>query len=307
MYTKEQKDIAYKNCISRKFNMTVEEYDDLYRSQNGKCAICQTSQENLSKRLCLDHCHKSGKARQLLCGHCNRILGYFYENIDYIKNAIKYLEEDKTSLLELFDMALQENNESKSCPRCGEKDINKFKKNKRNKDGLNNWCTSCKNTYATQYRNKIKRGYLVNKHKKEGTICHICGETDLSKFHDCVKNRGVRCCCIKCDKARSRPKTEQVKILKRNRHLKITYGINLDQYRALYIFQQGKCAVCGVDEKNTSTKRLTVDHIHDESRIIRGLLCNSCNTGLGNARDNINILNSAIQYLQNNNTNCCSS
>lgn len=59
--------------------------------------------------------------------------------------------------------------------------------------------------------------------------------------------------------------------------------------------QGGRCAICGTD--NTGKRRcFHVDHNHDTGKI-RGLLCGNCNSGLGNLRDDVGLLNRAIQYL----------
>ena len=55
------------------------------------CLICKTSQDNLTKRLVVDHDHKTNKIRGLLCTNCNLGIGNLKENISYLKNAILYL------------------------------------------------------------------------------------------------------------------------------------------------------------------------------------------------------------------------
>jgi hypothetical protein len=42
--------------------------------------------------LSIDHCHNTGKVRGLLCDHCNKGLGLFKDNIDYLNKAIEYLK-----------------------------------------------------------------------------------------------------------------------------------------------------------------------------------------------------------------------
>jgi hypothetical protein len=73
------------------------------------------------------------------------------------------------------------------------------------------------------------------------------------------------------------------------------YGISVERYDAMLAVQDGKCALCG-REGNVGGKRLAVDHCHDSGRV-RGLLCNPCNTMLGHARDNVDLLAAAIQYI----------
>ena len=79
--------------IEKKYGLSKNDYELLLHSQNGTCAICKSSdsQTSLSKWLFVDHCHKTGKIRGLLCNKCNSGLGAFDENIDVINNSIEYL------------------------------------------------------------------------------------------------------------------------------------------------------------------------------------------------------------------------
>ena len=75
--------------ISKKYGVSKEQWEEMYEQQEGKCAICG----KLPKKICVDHDHKTGKVRGLLCDECNRALGFFYDNIKSLKNAINYLEK----------------------------------------------------------------------------------------------------------------------------------------------------------------------------------------------------------------------
>lgn len=78
--------------LKRNFNLTLDEYNSMLDSQNGKCMICGgTEMNNKNKVLCVDHDHKTGKIRGLLCGLCNSGLGKFRDNKQFLENAIKYL------------------------------------------------------------------------------------------------------------------------------------------------------------------------------------------------------------------------
>ena len=88
---------------------------------------------------------------------------------------------------------------------------------------------------------------------------------------------------------------------KRNNDLKSLFGITLDQYKEMLKEQNGVCAICGkketeIDNRTNKKRNLAVDHDH-KSEKIRGLLCGKCNKMLGLVNDNINILLSAINYL----------
>lgn len=74
-----------------KYGLSIQQYNELFFSQNGCCAICKTDQKNLQKRLFVDHCHDSGKVRGLLCSKCNHAIGLLNDNSSIIKNAMEYV------------------------------------------------------------------------------------------------------------------------------------------------------------------------------------------------------------------------
>lgn len=74
--------------LNRIYNITMEDYNNMYNNQNGKCLICEESFE----KLCIDHDHKTGKVRGLLCRNCNGGIGLLKENIHIIKNSLNYLK-----------------------------------------------------------------------------------------------------------------------------------------------------------------------------------------------------------------------
>ena len=71
------------------------------------------------------------------------------------------------------------------------------------------------------------------------------------------------------------------------------YGIYLEQYENILNQQNGVCAIC---KKVQTKRRLAVDHDH-VTGLVRGLLCTSCNVGLGLLKDDCTLLNEAIKYL----------
>jgi len=95
------------------------------------------------------------------------------------------------------------------------------------------------------------------------------------------------------------PKTESGKRSIKNSELKHHYGIDQEEHDSMLAEQDGKCACCGV-LLDRSTKDLTpqVDHVHDETERVRGLLCGPCNRGLGQFRDNLDRLRKAVKYLE---------
>lgn len=81
---------------------------------------------------------------------------------------------------------------------------------------------------------------------------------------------------------------------RRDTILKNRYGIMEFDYEVLATKQGNVCAICGNPPKS---KRLDLDHCHTTS-VIRGLLCNNCNRGLGHFKDNEELLMKAVSYLE---------
>lgn len=82
--------------------------------------------------------------------------------------------------------------------------------------------------------------------------------------------------------------------------LKKLYGITVEEYERLHTEQGGVCKICGEPEKSKRagrTRRLCVDHCHT-TKIVRGLLCNACNHGIGKFRDIPQRLRDAADYLE---------
>lgn len=76
------------------YGISVEEYDRAVVEQGNKCKICSTSFATVLPRI--DHCHKTGIVRGLLCNQCNAGLGMFRDNLSNLEKAIGYLrDEDK--------------------------------------------------------------------------------------------------------------------------------------------------------------------------------------------------------------------
>lgn len=77
--------------IKYKYGLSEKEHKHLLKEQNYKCAICGIPQSELRTALCVDHDHKTGKIRGLLCTLCNQGLGSFRDNQSNIENALYYL------------------------------------------------------------------------------------------------------------------------------------------------------------------------------------------------------------------------
>lgn len=73
------------------------------------------------------------------------------------------------------------------------------------------------------------------------------------------------------------------------------YGMSVEDYYALLEAQNGVCAICG--HKPERGEKLCVDHNHGTSKV-RGLLCGTCNSGIGFLRHDLLTLGRAISYLE---------
>ena len=76
------------------------------------------------------------------------------------------------------------------------------------------------------------------------------------------------------------------------------YGITIAQYDKMFEEQGGVCKICGTDDPGKGKGRFAIDHSHKTGKV-RGLLCSSCNVGIGHLQDDPSILLSAFNYLKN--------
>lgn len=86
----------------------------------------------------------------------------------------------------------------------------------------------------------------------------------------------------------------------RKYQLRDKYGITEEDYERMFIAQNGRCAICNTDTPTGKWKRFAVDHCH-HTGLVRGLLCNECNRGMGLLKDNAELLRKAANYLERKN------
>ena len=127
-------------------------------------------------------------------------------------------------------------------------------------------------------------------------VCSICkNKKSVTEFHKSIKNKsGLRGECKLCQNEYNenwrRANPEKAK----SSQLKTRYGITLSEKQQMIENQKGKCALCSVDL--IDLKKTHLDHCHITKKI-RGILCQHCNHMLGHAKDNIQTLKNAVQYL----------
>jgi len=179
--------------------------------------------------------------------------------------------------------------ELKICIKCNlEKEIKYFELRK-DTGKYRNKCSMCNKGYNSvriDLQENIKNLYLEGKKQ-----CGKCKEIkNLNEFHNdkyTVTNKSSSCKLC----------TNNKYTIEENRSFayKSRYGITLEDYNIMYLSQEGKCDIC-----KESFNKLVVDHCHINGNV-RGLLCNSCNSGLGFFKDNISSLLEASKYLVKNN------
>lgn len=167
---------------------------------------------------------------------------------------------------------------SKVCARCKEeKPVSEFHRTplKYNKSGYVSYCKPCQKVYSDAYRNSPQG----REKRRESTKRYKAN----NKTKIWLANKAY----VKTDGFRRR---------NNERKKRRKYGITVGQYNEMVAAQHGVCAICGKPPKDGG-RRLSIDHCH-ETNVIRGLLCDAHNIGLGMFHDSITELQSAIDYLQ---------
>ena len=143
-------------------------------------------------------------------------------------------------------------------------------------DGLLHKCKACVSLHMSWLRKRDKKYALkLDKRHKEWIKKHP-GYERLYKKEE-IKRKGGP-------------------VYQRRLDLKKIYGITPEKYMEMFNVQKGRCKICGKKQKE---RQLGIDHCH-KTKKVRGLLCISCNLGIGHLRDSAKLLKEAIKYLENN-------
>ena len=157
----------------------------------------------------------------------------------------------------------------KICSKCGEeKPLSSFDRWNNYKGGYYPSCKACK--YAVRKIYNANNPGKVSANRRRYYLRH----------RDSIIKRTI-------EYRKARPQ------MVRKIGLNFQYGITPEYFNQLETSQRGLCAIC---EQTPNHKRLFVDHSHSTNKV-RGLLCRKCNSLLGFANDNTNILNRAVLYL----------
>lgn len=160
-------------------------------------------------------------------------------------------------------------NGTKTCSCCKqEKPVSEFHKDKNSSDGYTYKCKECRNAANRKYyQDHPEKRKEKNDKKKEYRKLYYADEEHKFKY--------------------------------RVKYIEKKFGINYEEYDRMMEEQEGVCAICGCPETKENAKYLAVDHDHNTGKI-RGLLCNNCNRALGLLKDDVLVLQNAINYLNKN-------
>jgi len=184
----------------------------------------------------------------------------------------------------------------KQCTRCLEyKNISEFHKYSKAQDSLKPWCKPCVRDYDLAEDDPKRK--MPRKLNENGQVhCRNCGGYFDKANMVASKNgkyKGLTY-CLDCS-----PLISRIHQMKK-------YKLTVERYHEILAEQDYSCKICKGHE-DSYRKRLSVDHDHsccpgEKScgKCVRGLLCSGCNMILGNAKDDVKILQSAIDYLKSN-------
>jgi Recombination endonuclease VII len=92
-WRKDNPAIEKNNYLQKMYGITLEDFNALHEKQLGCCAICRISTKQNQQSLSVDHCHKTGIVRGLLCRHCNFVIGYSNDSVERLNAIINYLSK----------------------------------------------------------------------------------------------------------------------------------------------------------------------------------------------------------------------
>lgn len=89
-------DIKRAKSLRWNYGLSLDQYNKMFFEQDGRCLGCGKSQDHFQRRLAVDHDHKTGKVRGLLCTKCNRAVGCSDDNPQILRQLANYLEKEMT-------------------------------------------------------------------------------------------------------------------------------------------------------------------------------------------------------------------
>jgi hypothetical protein len=153
--------------------------------------------------------------------------------------------------------------------------------------------------------NSTKKDYFMEC-KVHGLLNECEVRVQLGKIRkDGSRRSSVKVCnhCVRARQSNYRAENVDQETIRRKRNsLRYNFKISIDEFNRMKEEQDNKCLICknpevAIHPRKKTIQDLSVDHCH-KNGTIRGLLCTQCNNGLGRFKDNIDLLQSAIEYLR---------
>lgn len=159
------------------------------------------------------------------------------------------------------------------------------------------WFEANKDALLQKQRERNRKNYLKNKEAHSAKATQWAAENP-ERFKELQGQYRLRNKDALAAKRKAIYEANKPAELLQRRHAKIKkYGLQPDDYHAMLAKQGGKCAICRSDKPTLNNKgSFRIDHCH-VTGVVRGLLCNKCNAGLGMFGDNPELLAKALQYL----------
>ena len=80
--------------LKKKYGISIKQYNYMLKKQGGRCAICGKRQKAEKRNFAVDHCHRTGVVRGILCNYCNsRLLKYLGDDLVRAKGLMEYLKK----------------------------------------------------------------------------------------------------------------------------------------------------------------------------------------------------------------------
>lgn len=166
----------------------------------------------------------------------------------------------------------------KKCKTCHKLlPLSEYHKDPKSKDRLFYSCKACYNIYRKNVRKNNPKSEEEKKEYNRKNRIYYANNRERKAYT-------------------SKKRKEEYPRDYRNRAYKLKYGIDIDTYDEMLKKQNESCAICKIHQSQLNYL-LVVDHCHTTNKI-RGLLCRKCNVAIGSFKDNIEVIMSAIYYLE---------
>lgn len=107
-----RKDSAHEKRVQKVYGLGPGDYERIFNHQFGSCYIC-TRAKGVARKLAVDHDHKTGLVRGLLCGPCNKILGHLRDDPVMAYRVVNYLLQPPA-----WELGIEAVHEDNRCDTC---------------------------------------------------------------------------------------------------------------------------------------------------------------------------------------------